>query len=337
MIIPPEPLIVTVMRQHRAALLAREAMQMQQMAAQWLYVERALEAEIGLLADEAAAAKALGKTIDIRRAYQMAHYQALIPQVRAQLADYADYTVRVVTEAQQTYAQLGLFDAADAISSAYQAEGRLGLFFHRLPVGALENMVGLAGDGSPLRALLKATWPDTIDGLTGALLKGTAMGWNPRRTAAAMRQAMAGRGLGRSLVIARTEQIRVYREASRQQYQASGIVQGFMRMCAHDGRVCAACLMSEGERYPTDQLMRLHPQDRCVMIPVLVGMAAPNWLRGKDWFVQQPAEMQRTILGKGHYEAWRDGKYDLEQLVTVKHNATWGDSIGVTPLSQLVQ
>lgn len=333
----PDPLVVTVMRQHREALLAREAMQMQQMAGQWLMVERALEAKIALLAREAADLKAAGKAVDPRRIYQMTHYQELLPQVKRELENYADYTVRVVTEAQRQYVQLGLFDAADAISASYQSEARLGLFFHRLPVEAVENMVGLAGDGSPLKSLLTATWHDAAGALTDALVRGTAMGINPRQVAVEMRHAMAGQGLGRAIVIARTEELRVYRQASISQYQASGVVQGYLRGCAHDSRICAACLLMEGTRYDTAEVMQLHPCDRCYSIPVLIGMAAPQWTRGADWLIQQPEDTQRAILGRGHYDGWKAGKFDLDQLVTIKHNDTWGDSLGVTPLKDLLK
>jgi hypothetical protein len=72
------------------------------------------------------------------------------------------------------------------------------------------------------------------------------------------------------------------------------------------------------------------------MVPVVIGLPAINWQRGPTWFRAQPAQTQRSILGPGKYEAWRAGQFDLEQLVNVRRNATWGDSVQVAPLSELV-
>ena len=57
--------------------------------------------------------------------------------------------------------------------------------------------------------------------------------------------------------------------------------------------------------------------------------------RATDWFMEQDSAVQESILGKGHYEAWRLGKFDLPDLVSVRPNVTWGDSLAVTPLREL--
>ena len=78
-----------------------------------------------------------------------------------------------------------------------------------------------------------------LDRLGRTLIVGTAQGWNPRKTAARMKGDLAG-GLQKALTIARSEQMRVYREATRAQYERSGVVSGQRRLSAHDDRVCPA-------------------------------------------------------------------------------------------------
>jgi len=93
--------------------------------------------------------------------------------------------------------------------------------------------------------------------------------------------------------------------------------------------------MAEGEFYELDEVLREHPQGRCTMVPKVMGVSTPKWLQGADWFRSQDADTQRSILGAGRYNAWRDGKFDLDQLVTVKRDSVWGDSVQATPLYAL--
>lgn len=332
----PEPLVVQVMRDHKAALLAQEAVQYQAMAARWLEVERSLEAQISLLARELADAKAAGKAINGRALYRMVHYQELLPQVRRELERYGVYAADEIAQAQGRYAQAGLFDAADAIGAAYQTEGRIGVFYHRLPVSAVENMVGLAGDGSPVKELLKATWPDTVDGITSALIQGTAAGWNPTKTAAAMRDSMASTGLGRAITIARTEQLRAYRQAADMQYRASGVVQYKMRVVSHQaGQTCLACLALEGEIIPIDQDLYDHPRGRCSEIPIPIGTKPPEWVKGEEWFDGLDDATQREMMGPAKYAAWKDGQFTFKEIAGITDDKVWGKSPRVRSVREL--
>jgi hypothetical protein len=149
-----------------------------------------------------------------------------------------------------------------------------------------------------------------------------------------MAEGMTG-SMDRMLTIARTEQLRVHREASVATYKHSGIVTGYRRLCAHDRRTCAACILDEGHVYDLDEEMPEHPNGRCSMIPVVAGAPPVEWLKGEDWLLTQDAAVQQDILGKGHYAGWKDGQFALQDLVKVTPNSTWGPSLGVTPLKEL--
>jgi len=191
------------------------------------------------------------------------------------------------------------------------------------------------GDGSPLSAYLRATWGDAAVGMTDELLRATALGQNPRQTAKRMADGTT-RSLNRMLNTARTEQLRVYRAASREQMAASGVVSGYKRIATHDARVCPSCLADEGTEYDLDETMPAHNQCRCSLIPIVSGMPELQWQKGESWFMAQSAKTQESILGKGRYAAWKAGMFSLGDVIQVHRDPTWGDSLQVTPLRELI-
>jgi len=337
---PPEPRVVTVLRDFKAELLARETRQMQAMARRWRGVEERLDAEIAALADQVAQMQAEGETINAARVWRLERYQKLQAQTLREFELYAEYAARDITGAQRDLAALGIEQSAQAIQWSYWP--RLGVGFERLPVEAVETMIGLAGDGAPIGDLLKLRMvrdalgnplPGVWDQLTQALINGTALGWNPRKTARQMRDSLAG-GLQKALVIARTEQLRVYRLTAWEQYQRSGVVKAQRRLCAHDDRVCAACLADEGHIYfgPIPD----HPNGRCTGVPVVEGLPPITWTGGQDWFDRQSDARQLAIMGPDKLAAYRQGQFEFGALATRTQHPTWGGGLAVTPLSQLV-
>lgn len=336
-----DPVVVVAMREWKRGLLAREAGQGQEMAARWLGVERALGGEISALAAEFYQEKEAGGVVSRARLYRMERYKRLLAQTKVEVEMYADWSAGVVGRGQEELAWLGLGHGAEAIRLSYP--GGVGVYFDRLPIEAVENMVGLAGNGRPVGELLrnrmipgKGPEANAIWGrLVGSLVDGTALGRNPRDVARRMADDLVG-GLQKALVIARSEPMRVYREASRQQYAASGVVLGQKRLTAHDARVCAACIADEGTVYPLGEPLTDHPQGRCTPVPVVQGMPEVEWLAGEAWFRQQPPETQVSILGEGRLAAWENGEFGFSDLVTRTRDATWGGGLTPTPLSELV-
>lgn len=325
----PDSAVIVQLRSFKASLLREESTQMREMAQRWLQVERALDGNMAALAERMSNIARDGGTVTGGMLWQESRYRILLSQLTDELGKYTRYADRTITDRQAQLARLGIDHAVSAIEAQGVRSG-----FARLPVEAVQNMVGLAGDGSPLRTLLQASWPDAAQGMTNALVRGVALGWNPRKTARAM-AAGSTRSLDRMMKVARTESLRVYRESSRQSYINSGVVTGYARIATHDKRVCPACLMDEGHVYELNEEMPEHVQGRCSMIPYCRGVPNPQWKKGEEWFNEQDAATQTSILGKGKYEAWQAGRFDLGELVTVKPNATWGDSLQVTSLRDL--
>jgi hypothetical protein len=285
------------------------------------------------LADELARMRDAGKTIEAWRLFELERYRRLIAQAERQVTDYSRYAGGLISARQEELAGLGIQHAAAAIRQSFLSSGgRVGGFFDILPVEAIENMIGFAGDGRPLGALLRAGWPDAVDGLTQALINGTALGRNPRDVARDMRDGLS-QGLDRMLTIARSEQLRAYREATRSQYQASGLVQSYKRIAAFDA--CMACIALDGETYDVDVLLEVHPNDRCGMIPVVEGLPEIEYESAADRFAQLPEDEQRERMGDGAYDLWTSGQVSLSDFAVHTESDDWGPSIHTATLAEL--
>jgi hypothetical protein len=149
-----------------------------------------------------------------------------------------------------------------------------------------------------------------------------------------MRDDLAG-GLTKALQIARTEELRTYREAGRRQYQESGVVVAHKRVAAHGPRTCAACMAVDGERLGLDEPMYDHPQGRCTSVPVVDGMPEVEWLAGEDWLKTQSESVQRSVMGP-LYEPWSEGVFGLSDVVQHRNDAVWGRSLTPKSARQLV-
>lgn len=324
------PTVVAVVQQHRAALLAREQATMQAAAARWLGVETALNAQVDALALELAntGTPTWGQLIRSRR------YAALRQQVAAELDKYAGYMDDTITRGQRNMAVMALEHSARAIDAVATQAGIVAPF-DRISIAAVEDMIGLAGDGTPLRAILDDAAAGAGDALGQQLVNGIALGKNPITVA---RQAMRlglGASFTRMQAISRTEQLRAYRTSSLAQYEASRVVVAYKRLSARDRRTCPACLFADGQQYPIEYGFDEHVQGRCTMIPVLANVPPVRFEDGQSWFRSQPEATQLAILGRGRYDLWRRGEATLDDMVSRDWSDTWGGSLRATSVGRL--
>lgn len=266
-----ESAVVRRMREFQRDLVARDADTIYQMGKQWLRLEQALEANIQLLVMELAE---LGEEINIATVYKHKRYQKLISQMRSEMEIYNLWAAEYIAENQLKLGVLGIEHGSNLINLSLLEGGSMA-FFDKLPVSAVELMVGVAGDGGPIYTLLQEAYPIAVEQMTDVLIQNVALGIGPRQTAKQMMNGVAG-SLNHALTVARTEQLRVYREASRQQYVKSGAVQEYMRFASKSGNTCALCLALDGEISKTKEALHVHPN--CVIgeTPVL----APDIIAG---------------------------------------------------------
>lgn len=323
---------VDAINAHRNALLLREQSAMQVQARAWLGVEAELNRVAVPLIEQAKQGNlSRGQIVQLER------YQALMSQTSTQLKGYEGFMNDQITEGQRTAASMAIDHASSAINASAQDAGMMSVQFNRLPVAAVENMVGLTTTGSPLSSILADASRGAPERLGQELINSIALGRNPVETA----RLAVRRGLGptftRMRTIARTEQLRVYRQVSLASYSHSGVVDEYRRLSARDSRVCPACLFSDGRTYPISKPFAEHPQGRCTTIPVIRGHKAPAYETGEEWFKRQDVKTQRDILGNARYDLWREGKVkQLGDFIEEVHNDEWGDSMTTRSLYDVV-
>lgn len=331
----PEPSVVQAARLFREQLLRQDAKQMAEMARRWLTVERGIKDETLKLAKEIAQLKAAGQPVTQGMIMRQQRYIALSAQTRAEMRKYVAWADADIKREIEMYTRLGAEQAGQLTSLSLEQAG-LRVQFDRLSGGAMEMITGMVQDGAPLRELLANAWGDSMMGMTDALIKGTSLGWNPRKTARAMLDGSTD-GLQRAMTIARTEQLRAFRMSNIQSLRASGMVKGYKRIAAKDDRTCLSCLASDGEFYDVAAEFADHPNGRCTLAPVLdlPGIPAPQWQTGDQWFKTLSADKQEEMMGSKRYAAWQDGVFSFRDLAKTTHSDTWGDGLRVATLAEL--
>lgn len=315
----PDPAVIRVMNHFRRQVIDGETQTLRRMVSQWRNVERALRAEAIELALEVTALRASGHTVPRWRLLQMQRTRDLLEQVQEQIRLYAVSAGELLSARQLTLLNLGIEASAAAIEAMAP-----GLQFNRLPIEAIQNMVGLAGDGSPLRETLEASYPHGADGILDEMVRGVATGKGPREIARSAIRHGLSRSLNHMMTVARTETLRAYREATRQGYIRSGVVAGYKRLSARDRRTCAGCLSADGAFYMLDEPFASHPLCRCTLVPQIIG--ADNDIgSGAEWFEGQSEAVQREILGPTRMELFRRG-IPFDRFGTRREDARWGAS-----------
>lgn len=325
------PSVVAVVQSHRAALLAQETAAMQAQARAWLGVEQAIQAQTDALALEMARTPGQATMGQLSRSRR---YRALMEQTRDELRKYAQYMEPRITDGQRDMITRAVMHSEQAVQ-AVATEAGVTVPFNRLPVRNVEAMVGLAGDGSPLRDILADASRVGPDALGQELINGIALGKNPIEVARLAVRRGLGQSFTRMQAIARTEQLRVYRTTTLESYANSRVVVAYKRLSARDDRVCPACLMSDGQIYPISHGFDEHVQGRCTMIPVLRNVPPVRYETGQQWFTTQPEATQRAILGRGRFDLWQRGVATLDDMVSRDWDDTWGGALRTTNVRDL--
>jgi SPP1 gp7 family putative phage head morphogenesis protein len=189
--------------------------------------------------------------------------------------------------------------------------------FTQLPTEAFETMVGSLADGTPLRMRLARYGIVAGQEVGRILATAVAVGAGPLATARQLREVL-GVFKWDAERIARTDQIRVFRESSRLAYiQNWDIVRGYEQLAAKDSRTCPVCQALDGTFYKFDRMISSHSNCRCSMRLVLWERfgVTPVLETGAKWFARQAPAAQREALGSGKFELFAAGALRLGDLV----------------------
>lgn len=312
------------LRKHRRRLIEREEAVFNEMLAAYEDVRRELERQIRAIERRIREARAAGEEISPSWFYRERRLRTLVDQVNAEVIRFGGTVARLTTAEQRAAINIAMSNTAEILRITAPKFSDVGAM---LPTRAIENAVGIMGDGSPvLDYWIENVAPDVARALRTELLKAAATGTDLRTVAKRLRAA-GDITKRRSLIIARTEVNRVRRETTRQIYDDIEHVREWEWVASKSRRTCAACLAMDGRRFKVSEPFPQHINCRCTMIPVIDGVERPPRTIGSKWLAAQPEDVQRHILGDDLQEAYANGDIELKDVVGWRTHKIFGRSI----------
>lgn len=313
----------------RSRVLALDAEAARALALRWLQVAETLQPVIRELIDEALKLHAAGEKPSDAFIYKLRRFESLYKQTYEQIGNYGQFVSDLVTKNQLEAAEFARLSVQDQL----QRMGALSGTLNRLPVRAVTTLTGALTDGAPLRTyFLQGLQADTVQRMADVLIRGIALGQNPRVIAQAMARE-AGIPYRRALAISRTEVMRTFRLNQIDHYRQSRRVEGWMWICSKGTMTCMACIAMDGRTFPLSVEFVDHPNGRCSSLALLPGRT-PQFQTGAQWFAEQSEATQRKMLGPGAYDAWRGKKISIADMATPHSHPTFGTHYARSSVSQ---
>ena len=305
------PSIYEQAQQFRANLVKRDTAAIEYLTDQYKEVySRILRALVGIN-NQIAEAQRNGETVSKAWLNQQWRYQSFLRQLDQEFQVYANTLNQTVTARQ----------AFETLQGGRDAAAMIGGRFDRLPVVALENIIGNLRAESPLAKLLDSFGPVASQHVATTLRDAIALGHNPRKIAGQVRDAL-GVPLHRALTIARTESNRAYRQASLNSMQNAGVEQ-WRWIAAKSSRTCLNCLARDGEIYTAKKPFPAHPNCRCVIAPMTDSSPVRAEAASK-WFEKQPDSVKRQMMSGIAFDLYKQGKIKLADFKGDGHSRKWG-------------
>lgn len=330
----PEHPVIEAAERFREQLLRGERAQARRYVEAYSQIVRGLQGQIEALAAELA-------LMEEPTAWKVARLRRWL-DLRGQIArEIGRFGAFVDTDLQTLVGQqvaLGLQHAEQLTLAGLPEElaAAIRTQWNRLPAEAVLRLMGFLAPGSPLHDALVVQLGEAVADQVGrALLRGVALGWNPRKIASWMAREL-GQGLTWALRTARTAQLWAYREASRASYVAnSDIVEGWIwHAKLGDGRTCMSCIAMHGTVHKPDEVLNDHHNGRCAMVPLTVSWETlglrglpdtrPTVQAGRDWFEGLSAAEQQRYMGPAMWRAWQEGKVNWDDLSKEHEDAVYG-------------
>jgi len=270
-------------------------------------------------------------TITVKQIATSAELVALITAVSDELEDYTGY-VKVELDLAN---QAALFLALTHVSQLYKEYGHQNVKV--LPLEALDFLNEWMKPGSPLLNRL-SFMPETVqEAMRNVILEGVRLGRNPLQIARLLTNQF-GMGFTDSARMMRTLQLYSYREATRANWIAGGIVEGWIWYATLDDRTCMSCVNMHGTIHTLDENLNDHHNGRCAMLSYPFGLDALNMgdPNGLDWFNKQSEAQQVEMMGKAKWEAWKGNQFDFSKLTKTYENDVFGTMRSEASLKDLL-
>lgn len=258
--------------------------------------------------------------------------------------------VHVVTAAREVTDDVAEWQARLIASQMPPAAGdtaELVTHFTRIDPNAIGAIVERTTE--QVTALTRPLPQATSEAMLQALVRGVALGHNPRLAARQMLKQVEGQfngGLTRALTIARTEILDAHRSgAAAAHFANDDVLSGWVWQAQLDKRTCPSCWAMHGSEHPLTQIgPNDHQQGRCARLPKL-----KTW-KELGFAIREPASLlpdaqvmfaglsdadQLAVMGPSRLHALRTGLVSWNDLTTVRHTTGWRDSHVPTPVRRL--
>jgi SPP1 gp7 family putative phage head morphogenesis protein len=329
---PPNnsPLIQQVKRL-RAAQAAMEGDELTRLVRAYAAIHEKALANAELLALEL---EKLTPPITEAKLTRLRRYKLLMAETEAELEKYRGFMEVELRAAGRSAIASGEVAARQMTNAALSRFGVVATL-RALNPAVIEQLVGFLDPGGPLYKRLAQLPGSVAYKVSQAIIEGVGMGQNPRVIARTITRSF-GMGLTDALRMMRTTQLWSYREASRASYTAnSDIVDGWIWWAELDTDTCAVCYSNHGKEFPITESLDGHHNCRCTMLPKVKGFGN-DVVPGADMFDKLSDAEKEGILGKGKFEAFKAGKFELSDLVGSKENDVYGNMVAEKSLSELL-
>jgi len=317
--------IITASQSFRAEVLRGDRDMLRQLSQAYSQIDKSLNRQFRQLMRDIERAQREGRTVNRDWLRRSLRYQSLIRQAQLEISTYSTGALRFIESRQRSAIDLGQDHATDLIQRGAE------ITFARLPSEAIQEMVGVLEDGSPLSKVLDRLGKEAAGQIRESLLAGLGSGYGPAKIAREIRGAI-DIPRWKALQIARTETMRAYRHSTLATYAANGdVLDGWTWLSTLSARTCAACWALHGTFFPlSKQFFPAHVSCRCTSIPSVKG-SKTNVQSGSVAFAELPADQQQTILGPSRYEMYASGT-PLDDFVILTRDKDWGGAYQVRPL-----
>jgi len=336
---------------YRQQLLDREAQAVHALEAAYKHVMTVIQPALDRLYDQMVEKMADGEQIPATWLYEAQRLENIKKLVSGQIDNFGSLSMHQVLSLQQFAVHLGQ-ESAQQLLQATVPPG-ISYAFGLPDPSAIAAMVGATQAGTPLSDLFRGFGAEAAQAVSKALITGVTLGWNPRKVAPLVEQAL-GISRNRALTVSRDSLLNAYRSANLETFRAnSDVVTKYRRTCSKSARTCAACIALDGMLYDLDTDFAVHPNDRCTPVPVTrdwseilsplgidtsdIPDTRPQIQTGLDWFEQQDEATQRSVLGSNAaYNLYKSG-IPLSDFVKHTHDENWGPGIQQKSVKQLTK
>jgi SPP1 gp7 family putative phage head morphogenesis protein len=318
-----------LLAKHRKKIIDREEKTFREILAAYIEIEKEIQAKW----------KQLAATWDgdgpppIAWYFERQRLANLLESLKKEIVRFGGKINPVIEREQKKAIDIAISNSKELFDLAKQPFTIAGDFSRR----ALENAVGLLGDGSPLLDYYREQLaPAVAEKIRSEIIKATALGTPFSRIATALQEA-GDITRQRALSVARTEVNRVRRETNRDIYQEnSDLVIGWEWVASKSTRTCVLCLAMDGTIFKLQDEFPQHVNCRCTIVPVFRD-DQPRALLGADYFDGLSDEEKQSILGKDAFAAFQNGDIlKLKDFVGWKTDKRFGRSVYRKPLAKIL-